>query len=156
MQFVSFIVLLLQAVATLGAVHGGRREGIQQTPTSTLGAHTTTQALVAEFASAAPQATRPSGTVDHDNRPDKKDKRAVLAAVHQAAEDDYQRKFHDNDDYAKWAKDPNLNRGPAWSKVFRSLLYKHPSEWHCSAARNFALADVLLRQDYARPWSRLG
>lgn len=134
------IALLLQAVVTLGAVHGGRRENVQQTSTiSALGADTTTQALVVDIATPTPQATRPSHTTDHNKSSDNKDKRAVLAAVHQAAEDDYQRKFHDDDEYAEWAKDPNLHRGPAWSKIFRSLLYKHPSKWRCPPVHTWQL-----------------
>lgn len=132
MRLLSPTTLLLQEVVTHGAAHVGGRENIQQTSTSTLSANTATQALVVGFDGATPQATKPSHTIDHNKSSDNKDKRADLAAVHQAAEDDYQQKLHEDDEYAEWAKDPNLNRGPAWNKIFRSLLYKHPGEWQCS------------------------
>lgn len=74
---------------------------------------------------AASTAMRPLRT----SQPGYKEKRpkGYLKRRTGVSDEEFNRKFHEDDDYGKWAKDPNLGRGPGHSKMLRSTLYQHPS-----------------------------
>lgn len=45
----------------------------------------------------------------------------------------YFKKYHDDDDYARWAKDPNRRRGLHYSRGVREKLYQNPCTYsHCA------------------------
>lgn len=127
MRLTCLAAALLHSSTVLGVTQGETQN------ISNLTAHDASQAFVAEVARATDivSSSLEDATArlnnDTDTQPSKNVKRKALTAKQQQAGEDYERKLHSDDDYAKWASDDNLKRGPAHSKLLRSTLYDHPS-----------------------------
>lgn len=118
--------LLLNSVVS-GAPHDGRHHGL----VSENDYYNDTLVTDNIVATGAELHSIESNDSNHAKRhPKKKPKDEMKPPPEQQKlDDEYNEKFHEDDEYAEWAKDENLGRGPAWSKVLRLTLYKNPGRF---------------------------
>lgn len=116
------VACLVLDCVVLGAPHEGSRHGLALEPEHAGEALVRNDILAG---SSAVPLTETHGS-NHNKRHKKRKDPMELPPERQKVEDEYNAKFHDDDEYAQWAKDPDLGRGPNWSKVFRMTLYANP------------------------------